>query len=293
MPVSRLISTLAIAALALVLGAAGCAESTAVPPDDDDDGESDSDSDSDSDADTDTSSDTDMGDPCKVDGDDMDADAPDGADVAPPDSFEPDVQWDWPGDGDLNQIIATPIVANLTDDDDNGEIDLCDIPDIVVIVYGGFLGGAGYIYVLDGEYGYEHYSIPEQVSSMGYPALGDIDFDGIPEIVALKMNTSTNMPMVAVWENDGTFKWEADHGFTITWAAPVLGDLDNDGDVEIVHEDSIIDHEGGLVLELPVGTNASPTPTLADLDADNDLEIIYGPFAYHHDGCGSLDCSPH
>ena len=44
--------------------------------------------------------------------------------------------WGWEGEGIYTQIITTPLVGNLTDDDDNGEIDLCDVPDIVVNVVG-------------------------------------------------------------------------------------------------------------------------------------------------------------
>src|SRR5690606_25946346 len=64
--------------------------------------------------------------------DDMNAVGP-CSDVAPPDAFEPEVQWEWEGDAGLGQIIVIPLVANLTDDDGNGEIDLCDVPDVVAL----------------------------------------------------------------------------------------------------------------------------------------------------------------
>ena len=53
--------------------------------------------------------------------------------TAPPDAFEPDIQWDWWGPNGEEESLVTPLVANLTDDNDDGEIDLCDIPDIVVV----------------------------------------------------------------------------------------------------------------------------------------------------------------
>ncbi|MGH1347538.1 MAG: hypothetical protein ACRBN8_38625, partial [Nannocystales bacterium] len=49
---------------------------------------------------------------------DMDA-VGDCSQTAPPDSFEPDVQWEWQGDGAEIYVVVTPLVANLTDDDDN------------------------------------------------------------------------------------------------------------------------------------------------------------------------------
>ncbi len=51
---------------------------------------------------------------------------------APPDSFTPAVQWTWTPEVDVYGIV-TPLVANLTDDDGDGRIDLCDVPDIVVV----------------------------------------------------------------------------------------------------------------------------------------------------------------
>lgn len=53
-------------------------------------------------------------------------------DSAPPDAFAPAIQWAWPGDGPLNEVIETPLVINFTDDNGDGAIDLCDIPDVIV-----------------------------------------------------------------------------------------------------------------------------------------------------------------
>ena len=71
--------------------------------------------------------------------------------TAPPGSFEPDIQWAWEGDGLYRNVVVTPAVGNLTDDDGDGDIDLCDTPDIVVPVYGWENGlSSTRIYVLDG-----------------------------------------------------------------------------------------------------------------------------------------------
>jgi hypothetical protein len=52
---------------------------------------------------------------------------------APPNSFEPEIQWAWTGPNGEPYSIVTPLVANLTDDNGDGEIDLCDVPDVVVV----------------------------------------------------------------------------------------------------------------------------------------------------------------
>src|SRR5687767_11316843 len=51
-------------------------------------------------------------------------------DEAPPESFAPAVQWTF---GAGEQSWVTPLVANFTDDDGDGEINLCDVPDVVLV----------------------------------------------------------------------------------------------------------------------------------------------------------------
>jgi hypothetical protein len=224
------------------------------------------------------------GDPCKVeDGDEDGAGTCD--EQAPPDSFDPEVQWEWIGANGEVQATVTPLVGNFTDDDDNGEIDLCDIPDVVVIAYQHLLGkgsnGEGWIHVLDGASGSEHFRIDRPVWQFAGPAFGDIDDDGIPEIVAVDHETTA----VIAFEHDGTLAWvgeESLHGSHVGGALG-LADLDNDGDVEIYSGDLVTDHLGKTVLVYAHG-HGQRIPTAADLDEDGDLEVITGRAAYHHDG---------
>ncbi len=120
--------------------------------------------------------------------DDMDA-VGDCSQTAPPDSFEPDVQWEWLGDGAEIYVVVTPLVANLTDDDDNDTIDLCDIPDIVVVAF-ATLGGPAHIHVLDGETGTLHYTFPDivdfsvRLSEMKWEKAGIEEYGGRQEMAA-------------------------------------------------------------------------------------------------------------
>jgi hypothetical protein len=201
--------------------------------------------------------------------------------VAPPDSFEPARQWAWEGESTWTKSVVTPLVANLTDDDENGEVDLCDTPDVVLVAMENHAETAGRIFVLDGETGTTHFSIDDDLASSGTPALGDIDDDGAVDIVAFAKRR------LRVYERDGSLKWTADFpGITVlVTPAVALADVDNDGDVEIVLSHLLYDHEGNLLMEQQgaIGSSASAT-AIADLDGDGDQEIIFTRRAVHHDG---------
>ncbi|MCY0987657.1 VCBS repeat-containing protein [Nannocystis sp. ILAH1] len=206
---------------------------------------------------------------------------------APPDSFEPEVQWSW-GNQNSGGSSSTPLVANLTDDNGDGSIDLCDVPDIIVVT-GGPLGGK--IHVLDGATGVEHFAVATPVDGFVTPAIGDIDNDGLPEIVAATPGGTFLGPSALVaFEHDGALKWTSADKFNHDQGGAVaLGDLDNDGDVEVVCDDLVVDHEGKTLFIAPeqalwdIVFHCTAT-VLADLDGDLDLEVVLGQAAYHHDG---------
>jgi hypothetical protein len=188
----------------------------------------------------------DMGPPpdaCKV-VDDMDA-VGDCTDKAPPDSFEPEPQWTFMGPPGFDQCIVMPLVANLTDDDGNGEIDLCDIPDVVIVAGPNELSDTppSRLYVLDGLTGAVHFFAQELVQLGGTPAVGDIDADGIAEIVAL----SADGKLIA-FEHDGSVKWKSAQDVQ-GWQSSAVGlaDVDEDGDVEIFVSNQLFDHMGNLL----------------------------------------------
>ncbi|MDC0670533.1 FG-GAP repeat domain-containing protein [Nannocystis radixulma] len=217
---------------------------------------------------------------CKVQ-DDMDA-VGECDQEAPPDSFDPELQWTWTGPNGDAYSIVTPLVANLTDDNADGVIDLCDTPDIVVVASpsSGSVGQPGRVYVLDGATGTQHAVFATAVDHTVTPAIGDIDGDGLPEIV-----TSVVGGNPIAFEHDGAPKWTSASGWPEAYSGSIaLGDVDNDGDVEILAGNRLFDHNGVLLVTLNQPAGSWSSSALADLDGDGDLEIVLGHAAFQHTG---------
>ncbi len=243
-------------------------------------------------------------DPCKVPPDADDAPPEWCEDQAPADSFDPQIQWEWTapagaGGAMYQGSFVTPLVGNFTDDDQNGEIDLCDVPDIIVSAIETFTMGSppltlvstGKLYLLSGDTGEELLVFPGSVDSFVYPAFGDIDDDGLPEVLA-----ADSSGRLVAYEHDGTLKWTGDvGGYRTTFASAQcttinLYDLDGDGEVEILFGWEVFNAQGSRLWGVP--NNAAEhngqywcvTPTAADLDGDDELEVLFGHQTYHHDG---------
>ncbi len=147
-------------------------------------------------------------------------------------------------------------------------------------------------------------------------AVADIDNDSLYEIVALSYRS------VYVWDQNGNIKpgWpRLNVAGGMSYAQPVLADLDDDGDIEVLHSYyssgqnyvGIYDHDAANFPGWPQtypGPQTYTTPVTADIDGNN-LEIfggghiIGGPnlSARHHTGVlvsgwpvtvEMLECSP-
>ena len=118
------------------------------------------------------------------------------------------------------------------------------------------------------------------------PALGDIDGDGLVEIVTIRSEVGNviNGHVVAL-EHDGTLKWENTTIYDAWQIAVALADLDADGDVEIMARRASCSITTATRCGKRPDNGAIDTHRVAaDLDGDGDLEVVLGPNAYHHDG---------
>ncbi len=137
----------------------------------------------------------------------------------------------------------------------------------------------------------------ENVSSCA--TLADLDEDGQLEIICGVRDYP--LGYIHIVEPDGS-QWGGnwpvvmDH---VPAATSAVGDLDNDGSLEIVsfsyNSIYVLEADGtnmpGWPLQIPNANFSYQSPALADLDGDQDLEIVLGAhkdaagcYVFHHDG---------
>jgi len=209
-----------------------------------------------------------------------------------------------------DDVVMTPAVMNLTDDNGDGETDTLDIPDIVAIVFDrqadGCCTSRGRLAVISGACNADGtmntHAIIESpfVDNSSGVAVGNLHPDDMPDERAPEI--------VATFRGGGAIAWTraADDGsaWTELWrstapggeqlrsgGAPSLADLDADGRAEVIIGNVVLDGLDGSVIwdgrvtvgpSAGVGNNAflGPTSTVADLDLDGDLEVIAGNTVY-------------
>ena len=217
---------------------------------------------------------------------------------APPDSFDPVLQWS----AELGNGFGPPLVANLTDDNGDGAIDLCDTPDVVVIAgfeppdfwEGRWLPNPAHIFVLDGATGKEHFKSETSVSPSVTPAIGDLDGDGLPEIVAMGwlLDQFLNGEMLSglvAFDHTGKVKWQVPFDFDnyLDQRATLgitIADMDSDGKAEVIVSTAVFDGATGALKWNAEDVSFSLSTVITDLDVDGKLELVTGLQAYDSSG---------
>jgi len=199
-------------------------------------------------------------------------------------AFDPVVEWQWASSSvepDSLNVMSVPAVIDL---DGDGR------PEVVfpsTASRGGGLVERGVLRALDGRDGSELWTVSDPtlwVNTASSVAAGDIDGDGLPEIIACD---DTGARLIA-FEHDGTFKWRSPTLEAINWGAPSIADLDRDGAPEIIIGRQVLQRSGLL---LWTGTGGSggqggtgPLSAVADIDLDGRPEIVAGNTVYDGDG---------
>ena len=156
--------------------------------------------------------------------------------------FDPVLKWHWSG----GQVRHTPLVGQLSDDNEDGVVNTLDNPDVVFIAYEGEEFDDGWLVVLDGGTGLPvdtFVSPEEKFHAYSHIAIGDIDKDGQVEIITM----TSNGYLVAYDHTGGAPIWSKEMPKSIAIRTiPSLYDLDGDGDVEILMGKYIFHSDGEL-----------------------------------------------
>lgn len=172
------------------------------------------------------------------------------------------------------QVSSIPVVADLDAD--------CT-PEIIFNTYiDGTISSQGVIRAIRGDTGLPVWSVTDpvyQTNSTANPSVGDIDSDGLPEVVVAGLGST-----LVAFESDGTPMWVSDtFAGTQNSGSVAIANMDNDGDPELVFGAAVVDSSGALVWEGTAGIGRDgqgPISCVADLNGDGRPELIGGNTAY-------------
>ncbi|HOX45695.1 MAG TPA: hypothetical protein PK668_18995 [Myxococcota bacterium] len=196
--------------------------------------------------------------------------------------FQPEVEWVWSGsqvEPEFDQVMMAPVVANLTDDNGDGTVSWSDVPDVVFTSFhrGGDYNGRGVLRVLSGADGSEHLNLTGySVHPGSCPAIGDLEADGVPEIVVDQALAGGQVAGTYAFRVDGTLVWQAP-GTGCSTGGPAIADLDGDGRAEVITQTAVLQSDGSLACTFPEGAHV---PAAADIDLDGFQEVLSGKGAY-------------
>lgn len=201
----------------------------------------------------------------------------------PTGGFSPTVEWQWSSQASgYDDIMSTPVVGNLNDDNADGRIDADDIPDIVFSSFsnGGYTV-AGALTATSGDGSGDHWSI---LDAGGYHphgsagvAIGDFEADGAPEVCVAGMEVA-----VICLHADGSLRWASGTG-VYGYGFPAFADLDEDGRSELIFGNQVYDADGNL-LWTGAGGAGRWTSFAMDVDQDGSQEVVAGNTIYNADG---------
>ena len=193
-------------------------------------------------------------------------------------AFAPALKAHWQG----GNVMMAPIVIQLDDDNCDQIVDERDIPEIVFSTFVGsdynHNGTLWAISIIDKQV-VEKWSVNPSVDAI-HPgrSIAGGNIDGLPgnEVVVC-----TDNGRVRAFKADGTNLWTETAGGGC--AMPSIGDLDGDGQPEVVVESRVLDGKTGVPKATLTPAN-SANVVLSDMDGDGKLDIVTPTRLYKGDG---------
>ncbi len=236
--------------------------------------------------------------------------------IPPVGQFNPGVDCRWtPNPGDPNQdridVVATPIVINLTDDNNDGMTNTDDTPDLVFLTYNystNCCSAPAALRIVSGDCNADGTMTTiatinaDTLDNSAGIAAADLSGNGVPEIVAILRGSSRGVVAYKRDADDGSawseyWRNEASPSNAHTSAGAVISiaDLEADGNPEIIVGNVVLNGRTGALKwdgRQTVGTSAGvgnngflgPSSSVGDIDLDGKLEVAAGNTLYNHDG---------
>ncbi|MDC3980035.1 FG-GAP repeat domain-containing protein [Polyangium jinanense] len=202
-------------------------------------------------------------------------------------TFAPELKFAWGGQLSApfsTDVMMSPIVIELDDDDCDGKVTAKDIPEIVFATFtGGAYQGAGMLHAISVVGG----QVVEKWAAAGiHPtkqlAAGNIDGAAGNEVVACAEGADAG---VRALKGDGSLLWAT---APMRCFMPTVADLDGDGTVEVVVEGGILDGVTGAV-KASFSAELSSSFVVSDVTGDGVLDIVTGSQVFDAAGMLLLD----
>jgi choice-of-anchor A domain-containing protein len=191
-------------------------------------------------------------------------------------------KWHWNSSEfmpEYNQVMSTPVVAQLNDDNGDGVIDNNDVSDVIITSFrGNGFAKPGLVRALSGVDGTELWNYENggvYTDPRNSIAAADLDGDGIVEIVL----NDYSSPVVQVVNNLGQVKKEFTKSGKIIGSV-VVSDINNDHVPEILIGKNVFSYEAGLLYT----TDWSKASIAFDANNNGNQEMLTGGGLYDVNG---------